>query len=297
MKKKFVLVIIALTSVWGLSGQSLNLLNSNKLWSNLISWGTYLPNCCSQTDFIKFSGDTTIESITYKKVIQSYDSLKSNWKLIGFVREEPQSGLYFRNLDEQEGLLYKYNLQLKDTFTIVNTYLPLMVQSIKVFVKDIDSVEINGSYKRRYLVGKENIYATDTLIEDLGSTQGIMFPCCFLILYKKLLCYYENDVLVYKNRNFERCYYNTLPTNINQVESRQFKIYPNPVIDELTIEYSDSRDTWFNLDLFDLSGKLVNTRTFCPGDRINLSFLRRGLYPIIIYNKNKLYYNGNIYKN
>lgn len=281
---KFVLVIIALTSVWSLSGQSLNLLNSNKLWSNLISWRTSNPNCCSQTNLIKFSGDTTIESMTYKKVIQSYDSLKSKWDLIGFVREEPLSGLYFRNLDEQEGLLYKYNLQLKDTFTIVNTYLPLMVQSIEVFVKDIDSVSINDTYKSRYMVGTK--FNTDTLIEDLGSLQGIMLPCCFLISQKELLCYYENDVLVYKNSNYDRCYYNTLTTSINQVESRRFKIYPNPSQQEITILFADDKYRIFSI--YNGLGCQLNVINFNGTEyKLDISKYPPGIYYVTVQGQNQ----------
>jgi hypothetical protein len=284
MKMKFILVIIALTSVWSLSGQSLNLLNSNKLWSNLRSWRPSYPNYLKETNFIKFSGDTTIESMTYKKVIQSYDSLKIKWNLIGFVREEPLSGLYFRNLDEQEGLLYKYNLQLNDTFTIVNTYLPLEVQSIKVFVKDIDSVAINGTYKRRYMV--RTMFNTDTLIEDLGSTQGIMFPCAPLVLYYTLLCYYENDVLVYKNSNFERCYYNTLPTNISQVESRRFKIYPNPSRQEITILFADDKHRIFSI--YDGLGCQLNVINFNGTEyKLDISKYPPGIYYVTVQGQNQ----------
>lgn len=283
MKMKFVLVIIALTSVWSLSGQSLNLLNSNKLWSNLISWRTSNPIYYKVSDFIKFSGDTTIKSMTYKKVIQSYDSLKIKWNLIGFAREEPLSGLYFRNLDEQEGLLYKYNLQLKDTFTIVNTYLPLMVQSIKVFVKDIDSVAINGTYKRRYMVGTK--FFTDTLIEDVGSLQGIMLPCCPLISHKELLCYYENDVLVYKNSNYDRCYYNTLPTNINHVESRRFKIYPNPSQQEITILFADDKHRIFSI--YDALGCQLNVINFNGTEyKLDISKYPDGIYYVTVQGQN-----------
>jgi len=284
MKKKFVLVIIALTSVWGLSGQSLNLLNSNKLWSNLKSWRPSYPNYLKETYFIKFSGDTAIESMTYKKVIQSYDSLKIKWNLIGFAREEPLSGLYFRNLDEQEGLLYKYNMQLKDTFTIVNTYLPLEVQSIKVFVKDIDSIAINGTYKRRTMVWNE--FNTDTLIEDLGSTQGIMLPCAPLVLYNTLLCYYENDVLVYKNSNYERCYYNTLPTNIDQVESRQFKIYPNPSQQEITILFADDKHRIFSI--YDGNGCQLDMINFNGTEyKLDISKYPDGIYYVTVQGQNQ----------
>lgn len=284
MKKKFVLVIIALTSVWSLSGQSLNLLNSNKLWSNMISWRTSNPNCCSETNFIKFSGDTTFESMSYKKVIQSYDILKSKWNLIGFVREEPLSGLYFRNLDEQEGLLYKNNLQLKDTFTIVNTYLPLMVQSIEVYVKDIDSVSINGTYKSRYMVGTK--FFTDTLIENVGSLQGILLPCCPLISQKELLCYYENDVLVYKNSNYDRCYYNTLTTNINQVESRRFKIYPNPSKKEITILFADDKHRIFSI--YDGLGCQINVIDFNGTEyKLDISKYPPGIYYVTVQGQNQ----------
>jgi hypothetical protein len=280
MKRKLIFPILFVFLVFNLFGQSLNLLNTERLWSNLVN-SNQSENCCFSTDFIKFSGDTTIQSKDYKKVLQSNDSLKSNWNIIGYVREELSFGLFFKNMQGKEGLLYKYDAKLNDTIIIVNT--TLTHDTVSLIVNSVDSVLMNGSKKRRISLSYlQNPALTDTWIEDIGSLKGILKSGYFIVGgIPKLLCCYQNEVLLYKDSDYENCYYNTITSiESTNIEAKFFKIYPNPSCKEITIIFSDDKIN--NFSVFNEFGRLLYLVNNPSKEyKMNISYLPTGIYFIV----------------
>src|SRR5690625_305258 len=78
-------------------------------------------------------------------------------------------------------------------------------------------------------------------------------------------------------------YKNELSTN--EVENKDFKIYPNPVKDVLNIQNPTNNSSY--LEIFDLSGKLLMTKNFKELDKVitlNIATLPKGNYIIRIGN-------------
>ena len=67
--------------------------------------------------WIKFEGDTIINDLEYKKVLQADDSIHSDWYINGFIREEVANQkvyLYDKYRDENM-LLYDFSLETGDS--------------------------------------------------------------------------------------------------------------------------------------------------------------------------------------
>lgn len=54
----------------------------------------------------------------------------------------------------------------------------------------------------------------------------------------------------------EHYYYKSLSTDISNLESSSFKVYPNPAVDYITIETGDSSQP-VSVEMYSISGKLV----------------------------------------
>ncbi|QIA06229.1 T9SS type A sorting domain-containing protein [Draconibacterium halophilum] len=77
-----------------------------------------------------------------------------------------------------------------------------------------------------------------------------------------------------------RVYKLDINVGINQVTSREFKIYPNPAKDNFTISAKNTGK--YEVKLVDISGKTVNQSTFSHTTEINTSEIEKGMYMILI---------------
>ncbi len=103
---KILFFILSVMSSAVIHGQSyFPLVDSSKKWSEMTcgvdAWNISPANC--ETSFFKFSGDTVINNITYFKAYKS-DTLEQSWEIQGFIRENAEKKVYFRNLLGLEGL-------------------------------------------------------------------------------------------------------------------------------------------------------------------------------------------------
>src|SRR5690606_23554836 len=90
-------------------------IEENKVWT-VLSQG-FGPDY--HTFAIKFSGDTTINNIVYKKMLSSADSsLANSWGQSNiFMREDSLHRIYKYNENEEQ-LLYDFSLEVGDTFEV-----------------------------------------------------------------------------------------------------------------------------------------------------------------------------------
>jgi hypothetical protein len=174
------------------------LVDSSKKWSGMncgidpsVSFGPF--DC--ETSFIRFSEDTTINNVTYLKVYKS-DTLQQTWELQGYIRENiEEKKIYFMNLYGIEGLMYDFNIQVNDTVEVENTYYPGWLYPL--ICNNIDSILIGNEYRKRFYLIDDDIII-DTWIEGIGSEYGILQSTWFVFgATNDLLCYYENDSLIY----------------------------------------------------------------------------------------------------
>ncbi len=295
MKTIYLFLIICITGFYT-SGQSI--IDTTKLWSIVDDYNVFMSGYTedpSNSYYIKFSGDTIINSITYAKILKSTDSSQTNWTTIGYAREDTTGKIYFRNLSDEESLAYDFSVEQGDTVTIWNT-LTLNTLSPFQVVVDTTYYEFFAGMNRKTieLGGGVEIWR-----EGIGCMEGIDrygWKTSGLAGWSyRLLCYFKNDSLYYHLNTYPECYY-PVPTQIQiqTVSSKEINIYPNPATNNLTVEITndklsqrDAFGTNLNIEIVDLTGKQIMSSFRAGGEgissnrhitTINIKSLPAGIY-------------------
>jgi hypothetical protein len=262
--------------------QSLNLLNSGNIWHEIVRTSQNF-DCCTYTNSYKFSGDTVIQSVAYKKLLESKDSIPNHWRTIGYAREDLEKGIYLGLVSNtwKEYLLYDYNLELNDTVKIPSLYGPQ--DSSYYIVSNIEDVLIAGIVRKKYLlVYPEYSNFTETWIEGIGSLSGILrtgFNC--LCKSNTLLCCTNGDDLIYKNPEYDRCYYSVNPTvGFNTFQSNQFKVIQGFSNQQIILQFPDAKPR--DISVFNSAGVLVDAINASEAvELLNISNYQAGLYLVV----------------
>jgi len=191
--KKLICILVLLQGSISWSQEYNPLVDSLNKWSGMscaIDPNYTLGPFDCETSFVRFSQDTVIEGNTYLKVYKS-DTLQQNWVLQGYIRENSLREVYFRNLIDQEKLLYDFGLEINDSVVLGGGWPDTLICT------DIDSVLIGNDYRKRIHL-KNDGFPIDTWIEGIGSEYGVLKSGQYLIgATNDLLCYYEHDSLLY----------------------------------------------------------------------------------------------------
>ena len=127
-KIKFYLIVFWLFISGNIFSQ--NFISENKVWS-IVSKGGFDEVTWTVTTSLKFSGDTTIQQVSYKKLFKAEDEPKQNWVLSSLWFERNDSIFRRGNWYEGDVLVYDFTLSEKDSFTVYENDLYLYVDSIK----------------------------------------------------------------------------------------------------------------------------------------------------------------------
>ena len=288
------LVFAILVSTFHLHGQTNNtIVNTNSIWSILHMADAPPFNISSY--YIKLSDDSTINSIIYKKVLMSADSLHSNWILYGLMREANQK-TYYRFLDSTYDMkMYDFSVVVGDSLTI---YGPRTDErGHLMYVNKIDSIYINGLKRKRIeLVNYHGRFYGDTWIEHIGSLYGILNSCYTSMgLHESLLCYFEKNILVYHHPSYSECYYPTITTKIPDIKSQKTSFYPNPIKDLFHI--SGEYPIGGILKIYNALGQLILQQTLKGNNEtINVQSLPKGVYHYTILEKTTKFSQGSFIK-
>jgi hypothetical protein len=278
------------------------IVDTNKRWS-ILAYGFRDgdPNrkFCRESSYIKFKGDSLIDSTLYKKIYEAPDSLAENWFLKGCIREKNKK-VYGRTLDnDQEYLMYDFGVESNDTIYISDPF--SSVYNLKMVINEIDSISLINTKKKRIKVSFHD--GKETWIEGIGSMDGIVERTLNLVGgYKELLCFMENNTLQYKNPDYSKCYYQEgVQLSIERAEGRMdIRIYPNPARNYVYISHGE-----IFLELKQLTFKMYNLNWQPIEEQridlnepayINLSHIRPGAYIYMIYSENNLYKTGKLIK-
>ena len=262
------------------------IVNDNSSWA--ILGQVVCPECPVWTQYVYFDGDSIVADYSYKKVFSCDDKLHESVKYEGLIRELNKKTYFMPNNTEKEYLLYDFSLEEGMSFEYVEPY-PEYELPVSLYVKKVDFVEINGVQLKQIQFTEHPLYdyIRATWIENIGSLHGLFYPCGVLNpgSLRELLCYFQNNELIYKNPNYSECYYDN-PEDITSVQTvviDDCNIYPNPIDDILTV--FSSNNTISLIEIFDVSGKKVYSQTY--RDAINVSSFSKGLYLLKIYDTNK----------
>ena len=283
MRIKIFCVCFILCFAWQADAQNNTIVNDNSSWA-ILSYGV-CPECPVLTQYVYFNGDSIIADYSYKKVFSCDDRLHENIKYEGLMREHDKKTYFIPANSETEYLLYDFSLEEGMTFE----YTDWRPYSIKIqrYVK-VDSVEIKGVQKKRIsLTGQpsNDNYVLATWIENIGSSSGLFYPCGYILAgsNRKLLCYFEDNELIYKNPEYSECYYDSNATSVQTIEIDDYNVCPNPVDDILTV--SSLNNTALRIEIFDISGKKVYSKIY--DDAIDVSCFSKGLYLLKVYDENE----------
>jgi len=221
------------------------------------------------------TGDTLINGIAYKQVLQS-STFNNDSLLINAVLRQEGEQVYFLftgGLNEQEELLYDFSLEVGDTIF----YQP---PSCDIYVSAINSIELeNETFRKTWefsSVSSNNIpFAAETWIEGIGSVGGLFRPhselyCVQDINNTSLSCFHENGAVLYT------AYSTCIISDIDEEIETEVFLYPNPSCLETKVSSQESVNT---ANLYDLSGRLALNE---HSERIDLSKVSEGIYFAII---------------
>lgn len=227
----------------------------------------------------KIGGDTTINSMTYKKVEIHEDTLPNIWTTANyFVRES--NGQVFKYVNNNEWVILNFNLAVGDTINEPFT---------EFYVTEIDSIEmLNGAMRQRITFENPTYNCiAPPLIEGVGNAQYPPFWdwYCWDLVNELLVCFYENEELVFST-GVDICE-NTTAAETIFLAKNNIKIFPNPTDEILTIDNLPKDRLLKNVQIFDVVGKLIlekqyNYKIKNERENISISNLRQGSYVLKI---------------
>ncbi|NOX86626.1 MAG: T9SS type A sorting domain-containing protein [Chlorobi bacterium] len=280
---KRTLAAFIFTILTGLSINGQGFLSADKQWNVR---NVFYPAGYS-TEIYRIQGDSVINSVDYKKIWVSFDSL-STWSFQGLLREDSNI-VYYKAQDAGEGILYDFNLEAGDSAYVKNVFCP--DQDIPVYVLDVDTVEYFGVSRKRWHLDSDG-GNDEYWVEGIGSLNGPLYTkywYCIICPVWELLCYHEGNTLLYILPDETECYQNTVGIEENQGRDH-ITISPNPVTRGNAFEI-ESDISLSAVSLFSASGILIRRLSLAADHsvRIETGGLNPGLYLLSIrINQNKI---------
>lgn len=207
--KTLISITLVLVSLLAFGQSQYQIADTAKKW-NTVSVGMESMGIirCNGTKTTKFQEEININDTIFFRVFEAQDSLQQNWSHIGYLREDTLSKkVYFSggNLDII-GLIYDFGLSVGDSVIINNYYAGY--EDLLMVCEGIDSVNINGTYKKEFYLRAPYYGTYDSWIEGIGSRFGILYSGYNAPGGEKdLLCCSQNDAVIYMNPNYNACYY------------------------------------------------------------------------------------------
>lgn len=221
-----------------------------------------------------FDGDTTINSLLHKKLYRSSvqtDTLSCP-DLSGLWADAPISGYMGALLEDSvanktyfvfenssvDSLLFDYNMVLGDT---LRGCLPhSFIYSDTVTVTSVDSVEVNGDYRKRWGFSPVNLpwNVEPIIIQGVGCNMGLFDPInTYAIDFTEryLICYLEDEEVVFStsHNSIQGCSL----VNVSDIpEVSILSAYPNPTTGQVHISLS-SLESSLTIRVFNCLGELV----------------------------------------
>ena len=237
MKNFYLITILILLACVANSQEYFNLIEENKTWNvmNVIvnySPPNYVPDTSFSTTTYKISGDSVLNSNTYKKVYSSDEEFPVDWNYNCLIREDVNNKkAWIKNSSENERLLYNFSVNVGDSIL-----LGYPEEQFYLYVDSIINININQTLRKKYWLScKVKPEYNETWVEGIGSNKGILASGSAFIVggWSWLLCVSENNELIYENPNYNDCY--MITTGIQESKKELFNIYPNPVKDKIYI--------------------------------------------------------------
>ncbi len=269
MKNKlFTIGLLAFVSL-SLTGQ--NFVSTDRQWNvRLSSFMSF------STEVYVIQEDSIHNSMSYKKIWMTYDSTLSGLMYQGLLREE-NNVVYYVPPNNTEGILYDFNLEVGDTTYVKNMFCGDV--ELEAVVISIDTVEYFGVERKRWHLDSDGW--SEYWIEGIGSMSGPLhsfYPLCIVCPAWELLCFHENDDLLYIMPGQTNCYQTSVGID-EQVADATYKILPNPVRQGQYFEFEPAHDIK-SIGIYNSAGILVKHLNLSPDQRVFIKTddMKPGLY-------------------
>jgi hypothetical protein len=281
--KKVIITSILLSYILILSAQSnLHIVDPAKKWTYL-SYQPWSPNFYKQSYYVRMAGDTLINQKNYLKIWETENSLMIDWYVIGYAREDTNGDVYFKR-NTEEGLAYKFNVSVGDTFTMNNPF-HMLTFTAEILAIDTINVEPSNLDRKRIKLSEYNSTwsGEEYWIEGVGSMAGIIWsgngvvPLTGEELYS--LCQWDYNLLVYSNPEWDDCFITVSTEEIQETEPGIF-IQSNPLIDQSIVSVKSPNSKNLSIHVHDIFGKLIQTY---PVDQDGKIVLHRSQFKSCLY--------------
>jgi len=267
--------------------QYFNYIDTNNLWNYTETYGIGVPN---YTTLFRFKKDTLIGGQTYYIAEATADSV--HWHaLTDFYREDNKRVYILHN--GTESLVFDANANLGDTLQIFHDDMgnpALCPDTCLIKIMGIDLVNTGGLYRKRLHFQYLNCPGSiDYWITGIGFRYGIVKKCFEYIgpPALELVCYYENDSLMFKNPAYTTCFSvwvnaDVPPSSKDEVSlimtGKGFYTFESDVIIK-------------QIDIFSMTAVKVFQVSPCNNKTdLNLTNLPHGIYMAVVYVENEKKY-------
>lgn len=245
-----------------------------------------------------FDGDTLIGGQLWNRTFFTSDpDFLSNKTYLGNVRQG-NGVVLFMDTSNIIDTIYNFNLQSGDSigydFGAGLNYL---------FVTNIDSIIIEGNYHKRFFFSEPTgpnafIFVKEIWIDGIGSIHGPLFPAKPTVFSTEapdsllLTCFKINDTVIWHHPNYNECYINiVLSENDFKEAGKNIFTFPNPVTNELRIEFPENINEDFHISIFNLEGKLIMKKFVTQNGMITIDteILEKGFYIMQVECGNRIF--------
>lgn len=266
-----------------------------------VNWNVYLELSIHENPVVKnllrytVHGDTLINQTIYRKLcVETGDTANPKIKSVAGLRENNKK-IYFIGKDFLGLQHYYTELLLYDFSKLVgDTVFHDKHGSNFSIIENIDSVELDGEYRKRFKVYSSHNYSfkdQEYWIEGIGSIKNGLLghitdipTCCYH--FWEHVCFKENGHVKYLNSSFSDCFSATLLSSINDnFEFPTINIYPNPFSDKLHIDnIPDNKN--LSIQIIDSMGRLVQKKELRTESNTVQMPVIKGIYIVLIMDDN-----------
>jgi hypothetical protein len=226
-------------------------------------------------------------SNTELQVLLSTDSLKT-WKRLGSIYETDKK-VFYRNLKNQQGLIYDFGAVRGDTLTITNTVYNTEINRVRI--KSVDSINCLGIQRKRFEVITLDGLRTEFWIEGIGNIKGILDNFVLKAgAISELLCVHIGTNQIYQSVNRNTCYLDNVLSNNDVVRYPSLSLLINKESSQLLFLGAD-QSLRYQYRIFNSGGKIEQQGLVMPSISIDLP---NGIYVIAIYDNRKTIFSQKI---
>ncbi|MBQ3944025.1 MAG: T9SS type A sorting domain-containing protein [Alphaproteobacteria bacterium] len=290
--KRFLLTTVTVLFLIVLNAQTTEpLVSEGKQWNviyRFAPWTPPQPPTCYTTCY-KLEGDIMIDGYNYKLMLSTYREDLSGWTINAALREE-NGKVYYRNylttnvFNSKETLLYDFNMQIGDSINPypydTNNYIYLILDDVRDTIIG-ESEFIRKKYTFYYSeLGYHYYNDREVWIEGVGSEFGIFSAGDLTMMggSNTLLCSYENGELVWENTgSLNTCFYSNYDiTGVDEIDSKEISVYPNPAKNTVNIKFSDDIDCQ-SVEIYAIDGRLLKSQN-SNLETVDVSKFESGIY-------------------